>query len=158
MKNTIAAVLSAILLAGCALKQMRDDNIALRHQISQKEEQLHELEVENRQLAEKERLLMQKLETGKLNLNQLESELDELIRENQQLVRLKNEHQKNVNALEHAIDNMKKSRKKITELQQQDAALSLKNKKIKALREEIRQYLKIGLKEKYRPVSEQSHP
>lgn len=158
MNNIIAAVLSAILLAGCALKQMRDDNIALQHQISQKEEQLHELEEENRQLAEKERLLMQKLETGKLNLNQLESELDELITENQQLVRLKNEHQKDVNVLEHAIDNMKKSRKKITELQQQDAALSLKKNKIKALREEIRQYLKIGLKEKYRPVSEQSQP
>jgi chromosome segregation ATPase len=158
MKNIIAAVFSVILLAGCALKQMRDDNIALQHQIAQKEKQLHELEEENRQLAEKERLLMQKLEAGKLNLNQLQSELDELIIENQQLVRLKNVHQKDVDALERAIDNMKKSRKKITELQQHDAALSLKQQKIKALREEIRQYLKIGLKEKYRPVSEKNQP
>lgn len=158
MKLTIAAILSVILLAGCALKQMQDDNIALQQRIAQKEKKLHELEEENRRLAEKERLLVQQLKTEKLNLYQLNNELADLIKENQRLARLRNDRQKDVKELERAIDNMKNSQKKIADLEQQDASATLKKEKIKALREEIRQYLEIGLKEKYRPIKDQSQP
>lgn len=150
MKNTVAVILSVFVLAGCTLMQMREENKTIQNRITQKEKQLYDLEEENRQLAEKERLLLEKLEAGKLNLGQISKELDVLIRENQKLVRMKKERQKSVKDLQQAIENMKNSKKKIAELEQQDADAALKKKKIEALREEIRQYLDLGLKPKYR--------
>lgn len=151
MKNIFIFQLITIVITGCALLDMKKENQALRDSLVLKENQLDEVKKQHLLLFEKEKHLVNDLETKKMTLGQLDYELDELIKENKQLASLKKEHQKSTKEAEQSIRKLKESKMRIAELERQDAMLSKKEIEIQALRNEIRQYLKIGLKAKYRP-------
>lgn len=150
MKNLTVLLFIVIVISGCALMEMKNENEALRNRIVLKEKHLNELEKQHHLLYKKEQSLANNLETAGLNLDQINDDLDDLITGNERLAQLKHERQKSVKEIEQAIENMRSSQHRISELEQQDISVAEKERKIQALREEIRQYLTIGLKTKYR--------
>ncbi len=138
-------------LAGCqsALLQMQNENSERELRITQKEQHVSELELQNRYLQEEKIKLQKDLETTRLNLDQLAGRLKAIQIENDRIQAIT---PKQLNKQKQDSLRLKKYRDEIELLMSDEqfafderGSKSDKQKRIDELREEIKLYLQFGL-------------
>jgi septal ring factor EnvC (AmiA/AmiB activator) len=142
-----------LLLFGCTVMQIREENKQAELRIASKEKILSDEEIKAQQLKqqrddlekEKERLLLE-LDTKQMTLDELFADLEKLEREN---ARLQKQSEKTSIQEQNLAQQLRHYKEEITELRgDQPISSADKARRIEELKEEIRNYLRLGLDKK----------
>lgn len=141
------------LLFGCTVMQIREENKQAEQRIASKEKILSDEEIKAQQLKqqrddlEKEKeLLLLELDTKQMTLDELFADLEKLEREN---ARLQRQSEKTSIQEQNLAQQLRHYKDEITALQgNQPISSADKVRRIEELKEQIRNYLRLGLDKK----------
>lgn len=150
MQKTVIATVLLLMLMGCTIMQMQKENREAEAQIAQKEARLSELESERERLEQHRALLAERLDRTALTSRQLNEELDHLIRKNRQLAAMAEQQGQDIDAIKQEIEALEEKQSVLSRMTVSGDAEAVKEQKILALQQEIRNYLLLGLKSKHR--------
>ena len=146
MKKLLLLLIPIFFLSGCTIATMRSENQALKNKIAVKQHQLDEIEQENQQLKSEESRLVAKLNFNRFTLDELNNDLSALIKQKKSLLEKQRMANQDITSLKEEIATLEKHQGQMEDLAQEQGSDPQKEKRINDLKEEIRNYLKLGLK------------
>jgi chromosome segregation ATPase len=150
MQKAPIAIIAVFILAGCTIVQMNKEISETEARIARKETRLGELEAERGRLEQHQSLLVEKLEQTRMDSRQLNEELDQLIRRNQKLAAMAERQGQDITEIRREIEALEARQAALSRMDTSGEDNAAKAQKIKALQQEIRNYLLLGLKSRHR--------